>query len=67
MGTAIGRCVLVDREIGEDSRCQSDVTCVWAGRALPSVIVSSLENVLGFGAVELILESGLLAMDIATS
>lgn len=45
-------------EIVEDSRCPSDVTCVWAGRAIVRVIVSSPGDVLGFGAVELALEAG---------
>ena len=45
-------------EIVEDSRCPSDVTCVWAGRALARVIVSSPGDSLGFGTVELELEAG---------
>lgn len=43
-------------EIVEDSRCPSDVTCVWAGRALVRVIVLSPGDVLGFGTVALTLE-----------
>lgn len=45
-------------EILEDSRCPSDVTCVWAGRALIRVVVTSPGDALGFGTVELILEAG---------
>lgn len=45
-------------EVVEGSRCPSDVTCVWAGRALVMVIVSSPGDVLGFGAGEIILEAG---------
>lgn len=45
-------------EISEDSRCPEDVTCVWEGRALVSVIVSSPGDVLGFGNVDLTLEAG---------
>ena len=45
-------------EIVEDSRCPSDVTCVWAGRAVVWVIVSSPDDVLGLGTMELTLEAG---------
>ena len=45
-------------EIVEDSRCPADVTCIWAGRALIRVIVSSPNDVLGFGAVDMTLEAG---------
>ena len=45
-------------EIVEDSRCPEDVTCVWQGRALVRVIVSSPDDVLGFGTVGLTLEAG---------
>ncbi len=45
-------------EIVEDSRCPADVTCIWAGRALIKVIVSSPSDVLGFGTVDMTLEAG---------
>ena len=46
-------------EVVEDSRCPANVTCVWAGRALILVRVSSSGDVLGFGTKELALEAGL--------
>ena len=44
-------------EIVEDSWCPSDVTCVWEGRVLARVIVSSSGDSLGFGTVELVLQA----------
>ena len=41
----------------EDSRCPSEVTCVWAGRIVIRIIVSSADGVLGIGTVELTLEA----------
>ncbi|MCP4544192.1 MAG: hypothetical protein GY832_44335 [Chloroflexi bacterium] len=46
-------------EVVEDSRCPTDVVCVWAGRARILIRVSSSGDVLGFGIQELTLEAGL--------
>lgn len=53
-------------ELMEDSRCPSDVTCVWAGRAVIRVIVSSADDVLGFGTVEFTLEAGTVGADVGS-
>jgi hypothetical protein len=45
--------------VEEDSRCPVDVECVWAGRAVIKVRVSSVGDVLGFGIQDLTLEAGL--------
>ena len=56
-GSSVGPTVEL-AEILEDSRCPSDVTCVWAGRAHIRIIVTSSGDSLGFGTVELTLEAG---------
>ncbi|MFT7073631.1 MAG: hypothetical protein ACJAX3_002630 [Patiriisocius sp.] len=43
-------------EIVEDSRCPSDVVCVWAGKAIVKVLVSSKEG--GSGYIEVLLQNG---------
>ena len=45
-------------EVVEDSRCPSDVVCVWEGRAVILIRVSSSGDALGFGVRELTLEAG---------
>ncbi len=46
-------------EVVEDSRCPADVTCIWEGRAVILIRISSSGDVLGFGIQELTLEAGL--------
>lgn len=53
-------------ELIEDSRCPSDVTCVWSGRAVILAIVSSAGDVLGFDTVELTLEAGIVGADVGS-
>lgn len=45
-------------EVVEDSRCPLDVVCIWAGRAIVRIGVSSPGDALWFGTQELTVEVG---------